>query len=325
MNYTHDLFLTGYVGYYLFSTEFIKSVLDEHKDSEVNILMSSTGGSTFDGMAIAGLLRAHGSVNIHMIGVCASAATIAAMGAKKISMDSAGLYLVHNCKAWVDTFKYMNSEEIAQYIKSLEKVKEDNDKIDIAVASMYAQRCKKSQKELMDLMSKDCLLTAQEALEWGLVDEVTSLEEDKICDQVASIVSSALVGKGAENKLERGMPGFMKLVSSFFGKKPNTTKNTHQMKEYPSLSELGFDTASLVSMDKEKQFDGAEEVAKGLVSQISDLKAQVKSLSDQVASLSKQPAEKSTSVVSSGAENTHEVKSYADVCKGAQEMLNFLS
>lgn len=322
MSKNYLLFLSGYVGYYVFSTNFIQSTLEDYKGKEVDILMNSSGGSTFSGMAIAAVLKNHGSVNIHMIGLCASAATIASMGAKKITMDAGGLYLVHKCKTLVDSFEYMNTDQLDNYIKNLEKQKEENNKIDLAVASMYSQRCKKSKKELFDLMSKDCILTAQEALEWGLIDEITNYEEDKFTDQAISLISSA---SHSDVKPEKIGSGFLRSVEKFFLGKNTHTKNNTDMKEYPSLSALGFDTAGLVSQEKEAQFDAAESVAKGLVSEIDDLKNQVDSLTKQVESLSGQPAQTPANVVSSGAAPQSGPRSYADICKEANEMLNALS
>lgn len=173
-------------------------------------------------------------------------------------------------------------------------------------------------------MSKDCILTAKEALEWGLIDEITNYEEDKFTDQAISLISSAY---NSNVKPEKAGSGFLKSFENFFLGKKTHTKNNTDMKEYPSLSALGFDTADLVSKEKETQFDAAESVAKGLVSKIDNLEKQVDSLKKQVKSLSAQPAQTPATVVSSGAsENSGKSKrSYADICKEANEMLNALN
>ena len=43
---------------------------------------------------------------------------------------------------------------------------------------MYATRCKKEPKALLDLMKVGGWLTAQEALDWGFVDELTEFEDE---------------------------------------------------------------------------------------------------------------------------------------------------
>ena len=55
----------------------------------------------------------------------ASAATIASMGAKRITMDSSAMYLVHKCS--VDFFEWAsaNSDKLAEIIKEARQMKSD--------------------------------------------------------------------------------------------------------------------------------------------------------------------------------------------------------
>lgn len=87
----------------------------------------------------------------------------------------------------------MNTEQIDEFIKKLEKQKEEQSTIDTVVANLYAKRCKKSKEELLQLMSKDSWLTAKQALEWGFVDEITDDAEDKepLSESTAAAMSSA--------------------------------------------------------------------------------------------------------------------------------------
>ena len=50
--------------------------------------------------------------------------------------------------------------------------------MDANVAAMYATRCKKEPKALLALMKQGGWLTAQEALDWGFVDELTEYEDE---------------------------------------------------------------------------------------------------------------------------------------------------
>ena len=49
------------------------------------------------------------------------------------------------------------------------------EKIDLNIAAMYADKCKKDKQALLDLMKVGGWLTAQEALDWGFVDEICDL------------------------------------------------------------------------------------------------------------------------------------------------------
>lgn len=190
------IFLKGEVGSrYLgnFTSDMVNFILDKYKDIEVHVLINSLGGYTHEGLAISSLFKIHGNVHVHFIGESASAATIAAMGAKKITIDADAAFLVHRCSSIVFAWDYMNADQLDEHIKQLEKQKEDQQTLDTIVAGLYARRCKKSKEELLQLMSKDTWLTACEALEWGFVDEITDDAEDKepLSESTAAAMSSA--------------------------------------------------------------------------------------------------------------------------------------
>lgn len=192
----YHLFLKGEVGSRWsgnFTSDMVNWILDKHKDSEVHVLINSLGGYTHEGLAISSLFKLHGNVHVHFIGMSASAATIAAMGAKKITIDADAMFLVHRCLNLVSEWDYMNADQLDEHIKKLEKQRDDQHNIDACVAGLYARRCKKSKDELLELMSKDSWLTAQQALEWGFVDEVTNDTEDKepLTESTAAAMSSA--------------------------------------------------------------------------------------------------------------------------------------
>lgn len=190
------IFLKGEVGSRWsgnFTSDMVNWILDKHKDTEVHVLVNSLGGYTHEGLAISSLFKIHGNVHVHFIGQSASAATIAAMGAKRITIDADAAFLVHRCLNLVCEWDYMNADQLDEHIRKLEKQKEDQQNIDAIVAGLYARRCKKSKEELLQLMSKDSWLTAQEALDWGFVDEITDDAEDKqpLSPESAAAISSA--------------------------------------------------------------------------------------------------------------------------------------
>lgn len=175
----YDLFLKGGVGGWYFSSEFVNWSLDKKKNEEVHVLINSLGGYTHEGVAISSLFKLHGNVHVHFVGHNASAATIAAMGAKKITIDEDAAFLVHKCLYPIMEWAYKNADELDDYIKKLEQVKKDNDTLDSCVAGMYARRCKKSKEDLLALMKVGGWLTPEQALEWGFVDEITHYTDDE--------------------------------------------------------------------------------------------------------------------------------------------------
>ena len=186
----YNLFLKGDVGGWNFSSEMVNYVLNKRKDSRCDVLINSLGGYVHEALSISSLFSLHGDVYVHYVGMNASAATIAAMGAKHISIDADALFLVHQCSNLVFEWDYMNADQLDAHIKDLEKLKNDQTTIDGCIAGMYARRCKKTKDELLALMKQGAWLTAQQALEWGFVDEITKDEGDTAPKMTASLAET---------------------------------------------------------------------------------------------------------------------------------------
>ena len=190
----YHLHLKGYVGGYDFDSDYVDYILNRNPDTEVHVLIDSLGGSLATALSIVAAFRNHGNVHVHFVGMNASAATIASLGAKHVSIDSSAMYLVHKCSIEFFRWASANSDKLADIIKEAKQMKSDLEKMDANVAQMYATKCQKSQEDLLALMKKGGWLTAQEALEWGFVDEITDYEEDAapvITDSIAADMGAA--------------------------------------------------------------------------------------------------------------------------------------
>ena len=190
----YHLHLKGYVGGYDFDSDYVDYILNRNPDTEVHVLIDSLGGSLATALSIVAAFRNHGNVHVHFVGMNASAATIASLGAKHVSIDSSAMYLVHKCSIEFFRWASANSDKLADIIKEAKQMKSDLEKMDANVAQMYATKCQKSQEELLALMKKGGWLTAQEAKEWGFVDEITDYEEDAapvITDSIAADMGAA--------------------------------------------------------------------------------------------------------------------------------------
>ena len=175
----YHLHLKGYVGASDFNADDVTATLRSNPDTEVAVLIDSTGGQLSTALSIYSAFRSHGNVHAHFVGMNASAATIASLGAKRITMDASALYLVHKCSMAVFEWANMNSDQLQDYITALLKQKTNLDKMDGDVSAMYAARCRKPQEDLLALMKTGGWLTAKEALDWGFVDELTEFEGDE--------------------------------------------------------------------------------------------------------------------------------------------------
>ena len=191
---TYQLHLKGFVGGYDFDADYVDYVLSKHKDTEVNVLIDSLGGQSSTALSIFSAFKLHGNVNVHFVGMNASAATIASLGAKHITMDSSAMYLVHKCSIGFFEWGQLNSDGLQALIANIEHQKADLDKLDANIAQMYATRCRKEPEALLALMKEGGWLTAKEALEWGFVDELTDYADESapvLTDTMACAMSAA--------------------------------------------------------------------------------------------------------------------------------------
>ncbi len=93
----YNITLKDYVGGEDFDRKTVDRTLADNDGKQVNVLIDSLGGSLATGLSISAAFRNHGNVNVHFVGLNASATTIASLGAAHISIDAGAMYLVHKC------------------------------------------------------------------------------------------------------------------------------------------------------------------------------------------------------------------------------------
>ena len=300
----YHISLKGYVGGYDFDRSTVDRELAKNEGKQVNVLIDSLGGSLATGLSISAAFKNHGNVNVHFVGLNASAATIASLGAAHISIDAGAMYLVHQCSMAFFEWGSLNSAQFATLIADCEKIKADLDKLDLNCAQLYAARCKRKTEDLLALMKVGGWLTAKEALDWGFVDEITDLA-DEPAPKLTDALASAMASEGmpipniplAETDRESLFGKFLTAIASLF--KPSTNPITTAMiKTYTFLSAILADKPLTVK-------DGAATVTVAQLDAIEDALAeknrlcneQKQTIADLQAKLDKTPAEPSKQVV----------------------------
>ena len=356
-NTNYHLHLKGYVGGCDFDRNYVDYILARNEGKPVNVLIDSLGGSLATALSIASAFRAHGDVTVHFVGMNASAATIASLGAKHISMDSSAMYMVHKCSAEFFEWGSLNADQLAEVRDNCEAAIRDLNKLDNNVASMYAGKCSKKQEALLDLMREGGWLTAAEALEWGFVDEVTQFNEEKpvLTDAVASAMAAAgmpipnLPMDTNESLLSR----FIAALASIF--KPNkveshaapievksetsdenqehetqpTLVSNEQSKSNPMKRLFRLVGAVLAQKDFAVGEEGVTLTADQVQSMeeaLADRDRQITSLTEQVAALKAAPAETSNSVVEASHEKTEPspFEGFAKTVNSAKDLYNMV-
>lgn len=174
---TYHIDIDSYIGYPI-SKGYVKSKLQPLKGIPCTVRINSYGGDVQTALDIRQQFIDHGQVTAYIIGMTASAATILAMGARKVVMSRYALMLVHPCSTAVSNWGYYNKEELAKAIEKLRKAQADLKTLDRVVASIYAAKVGDSNVGKMEaLMHEARWIGAEEALRLGLIDEIDPDEE----------------------------------------------------------------------------------------------------------------------------------------------------
>ena len=307
----YHISLKGYVGGYDFDRSTVDRELAKSEGKQVNVLIDSLGGSLATGLSISAAFRNHGNVNVHFVGLNASAATIASLGAAHISIDAGAMYLVHKCSMAFFEWGSLNSDQFATLIADCEKIKADLDKLDLNCAQLYAARCKRKPEDLLALMKVGGWLSAKEALDWGFVDEITDLADEpapKLTDALASAMTNAGLPIPnipiSEADKESAFAKFIAALTSFF--KPSTNPITTAMiKTYTFLSAILADkpitvkdgTASVSTAQLDAIEAALADKDRICNEQKQTIEDRDKTIADLQAKLAKQPAEPTKQVV----------------------------
>lgn len=313
MKQNYQLQLTGYVGGPDFDKGYIDYTLKENDGKEVNVLIDSLGGQLATAISVASAFNQHGQVSVHYVGMNASAATIASLGAKHISMDASAMYLVHKCTKFFFELADANTDKLEEIINKCLKEKKNLEKMDANVAQMYAARCKRKPEDLLALMKEGGWLTAQEALEWGFVDEVTHFDYDvapAIDDRIAADMGAAGIPVPTQLlKNASATEGFLAKVVETLTKVfvPTKQKGMEQQKTAEVQS-------AAVITDTQKQLEAQ--------------KAEIESLKAQIEALKKEPGAQTTQVVQAQTtakeSSNNEVEAFIQARNNAQKLYKML-
>ena len=326
---SYHLHLKGFVGGADFDRNYVDYILGKYANKDVSVLIDSLGGNLATALSITSAFRNHGKVSAHFVGMNASAATIASLGAAHVSIDANAMYLVHKCSTPFFEWASLNADQMKDLAASLEKEAGNLDKLDANVASMYAAKCKKNTQDLLALMKAGDWLTAQEALDWGFVDEITDAPEDA-APRLTDATASAMAAAGmpipnipvADQEKDSPFGKFMAAIASFFRPQVQSHNPDTQMATLtlPLIcAALSLDTLTLADdstakvcvtdltkiemalADRDKNIASLTSAQADRQSALDAANAKVAELQAKLDALEKQPAAQTTTVVSNPA------------------------
>lgn len=171
-----EIFINGEIGLEV-KAEDVTKELSKQKNKRILLNVFSRGGYVFDAFAIYDYIFANNiNCDIAIHGISGSAATIISCAGKKVYIGANSFYFIHN--------PHGGSKDI------LDKAKEK-------IIEIYEQRTGLSQKriiELMDAGDKGAVLTPEQAVDYGFVDEIII---EKITNNfvINNIISEPLLSK----------------------------------------------------------------------------------------------------------------------------------
>lgn len=184
------------------SVDYVRYVLNQNKDKEVHVGFSSYGGYVKDGLELNQAFRDHGNVHAHAFGMNASISTIAMLGCKTIDIVKGSFFLIHNTSTIIYTYSQKNKQELDDYIKKMTRQKDDLATFDDVLAEMYAKKTGKTKEECAAQMDKGRWMSAQEAVDFGLVD---SIRDDEKSEKATTEITDLFVNN-YKNIKETGIP-----------------------------------------------------------------------------------------------------------------------
>jgi ATP-dependent protease ClpP protease subunit len=166
---------TDCIGSGTLSSSYIQSQLEAAAGQDVEVHISSAGGSAFDAIAIYDLLKKYDGVVVTYIdALAASAASIVAMGGKTVVMSKYALLMIH--KPMVGTGG--NADELLKDVQMLNIVQS-------RLAQIYMDKTGLDGVTVNSLINSVTWLSADQALDLGFIDQVE--------DYNTAITNSAII------------------------------------------------------------------------------------------------------------------------------------
>ena len=190
---------TDCIGSGTLSSPYVQSQLEAAAGQDVEVHISSAGGSAFDAIAIYDLLKKYnGNVITYIDALAASAASIVAMGGKQVVMSKYALLMIH--KPMVGTGG--NADELLKDVQMLNIVQ-------ARLAQIYMDKTGLDGVTINSLINAVTWLSADQALDLGFIDQVE--------DYSADITNSALI----KNYVNTAPVFYQRYINKILTKKSN--------------------------------------------------------------------------------------------------------
>lgn len=303
--------IEGYIGSW--TRYMIADTLNRYQNQTVHISINSYGGDVAPALGICSLIKEHGNVICDFVaGFSASAATICAMGAKKVRMSKYALLLIHKCSSEQFVWEQMNEDELGRLITELQKQQVNQQKIDNIIANLYCERSGAKHDDIVNAMKEAAWHTADECIKLGIIDEIISDDPVPISDEVKNYIrynSLPELPKCVDEWIHK--PSFLQKIIGL-----RKTNIINMIKKWTYVNkalniegfdvedsapvELSCDQMQAINDRMASDAKSIEDITKerdDLKKKIGDLDEEVKNLKDKVSTLEEEPGGETHTVV----------------------------
>ena len=166
---------------------------------KVTVWINSPGGDCFAAAQIYNMLMEYpGTVDVHIDGIAASAASVIAMAGNHVAISPVGMMMIHNPA----TVSIGDEWEMKKAMDMLSEVKE-------SIINAYELKTGLPRKQLSNMMNAESWMNAKKALELGFADSILydgDDEDDEDDEPEGMIFSRAAVTNSLINKLKAQVP-----------------------------------------------------------------------------------------------------------------------
>lgn len=182
-----DAWIYDFLGMDVTCPQKVQSALDSADGEPVDVYIDSGGGDIFAGSTIYSALSEYkGTVNIHVVGLAASAASVIACSGQSDIAPTA-MVMVHNV-SMVSSGDYHDMDKSSEILQNANK----------AIAAAYVAKTGMSESEALQMMDSETWLTAKDAVAKGLIDKIS--ENQNNIQLAASL--AYLMPKDVYNKIK---------------------------------------------------------------------------------------------------------------------------
>lgn len=180
-----------FFGYSTVTPTDINTALQDAHGAPINVEINSPGGDVFSGSEIFTALKNYsGNVEVDIVGLAASAASIIAMAGDQVKISPTGQLMIHRAS----TVSQGNSDDLSSDLQGL-------DSTDQAIVNVYQEKTGMNPQDIYRMMSDEVMFAKQPAAMSNIANE--SLFSKDIISKMKTLMRKAENSEELKHKENR--------------------------------------------------------------------------------------------------------------------------